>query len=99
MYGGLTDLLKPLLLAVLLFGALGWIASYGYFFWKNKEMSPCAAAGLEGAETLEVAEPYSRDRIVKRATIFGVAAGGLGLLVGLIALCPRLRRSSDRLRE
>ena len=92
MYGGITDLLKPLLLATILFGALGGMASYGYFFWKNKEMCPCAATGLEGAAEIEVAEPYSQDRIAARAVRFGVASGTIGLVIGLIALAPRMRR-------
>ena len=95
MYGGITDLLKPLLLATILFGALGGMASYGYFFWKNKEMCPCAAAGLEGAEGIEVAEPYSQERIVTRAAQFGAASGALGLLIGLVALAPRMRRPEE----
>ena len=95
MYGGITDLLKPLLLSAFLFGALGGMASYGYFFWKNKEMCPCAVTGLEGADDIEVAEPYSQDRIVKRAVQFGIGSGGIGLLIGLIALAPRLRRPEE----
>jgi hypothetical protein len=99
MYGGLIERLKLLLLSALLFGALGGMASYGYFFWKNKEMCPCATAGIEGAEGIVVEEPYSHERIVRRATTFGLVSAGLGLLVGLAALGPRTRWSPDDFME
>ena len=82
---------------MLLFGALGSLGSYGYFFWKNREMCPCAATGLDGADGIEVAEPYSQDRITRRAVTFGAASAGAGFLLALIALAPRLKKPNDDL--
>ncbi|HUT79076.1 MAG TPA: hypothetical protein VM285_15365 [Polyangia bacterium] len=85
---------RSLLLMAFLFGALGGLGSYWWFFWVNREMSPCAPVGVDGkvAAGVEIAEPYSEDLLRRRSLVFaGVAALlGMGLAAALVG--PRSRR-------
>jgi hypothetical protein len=86
--------LKNLLTMALLFGALGGLGSYWWFFWVNREMSPCAPVGVDGrvAAGVEIAEPYCEDNLRRRSLAFGGIGALLGLGVAAIAIIPRSRR-------
>jgi hypothetical protein len=86
--------LRSLLLMALLFGALGGLGSYWWFFWVNRAMSPCAPVGVDGkvAAGVEIAEPYSEELLLGRSLALAGAGAllGLGLAVALVG--PRSRR-------
>jgi hypothetical protein len=92
---GVTCWLKSLFLMALLFGALGGMSAYGYFFWENREMCPCAPAGLEGAERLAVKQPYSAELMIRRSLSFGGIAALIGIGVAVFLTVPRARRLRD----
>jgi hypothetical protein len=92
---GLTCWLKSLLLMATLFGLLGGMSAYGYFFWENREMCPCAAAGLEGAEGIAVKQPYSDELMIRRSLSFGGIAALFGIGVAVLVTAPRARRLRD----
>lgn len=89
---GLTYWIKSLFVLVVLFGLLGGMSAYGYFFFENREMCPCAPAGIEGAENLTVAQPYSDELMVRRSLSFGGVGALFGLAVGMFFLAPRASR-------
>jgi hypothetical protein len=76
----------------LVFGALGAMGAYGYFFWENREMSPCAPVGIAGAEHIEVAQPYSSELLIHRSLVFGGVAALIGIVVGIAVVAPRASR-------
>ena len=94
---GFTCWFKSLLLMALLFGALGGMTAWGYFFFENRKMCPCAPAGLKNAEALEatVAQPYSDDLMLRRSLSFGGVAALIGLVVGIAVVAPRASRLRD----
>jgi hypothetical protein len=89
---GFTCWFKSILLMAVLFGALGGMGSYWYFFWENRKMCPCAPAGLENAEGIAVAQPYSDELMLRRSLSFGGAGVLLGIAVGMAAIAPRANR-------
>jgi hypothetical protein len=86
--------IKNLLTMALLFGALGGLGSYWWFFRVNRAMSPCAPVGVDGAVAagVEIAEPYSEELLLGRSLALGGAGAllGMGLAVALVG--PRSRR-------
>ena len=68
---GFTCWFKSLFLMAALFGALGGMTSWGYFFFENRAMCPCASAGMENAEAIVVAQPYSDELMLNRSLSFG----------------------------
>jgi hypothetical protein len=86
--------IKNLLLMAFLFGALGGLGSYWWFFWVNREMSPCAPVGVDGkvAAGVEIAEPYSEELIRRRSLVFAGAGAALGMGLAVAFVGPRSRR-------
>lgn len=86
--------LRSLLLLGFLFGALGGLGSYWWFFWVNREMSPCAPVGVDGkvAAGVEIAEPYSAEVIRRRSLAFAGAGAALGMGLAAALVGPRSRR-------
>ena len=94
---GVTCWLKSVLLMALLCGALGGMGAWGYFFFENREMCPCAPAGLEDAEGLTVAQPYSDDLMMRRALSFGGVGALIGVVIAALMVAPRASRLKDAL--
>ena len=92
---GFTCWFKSLLLMAVLFGSLGGMGAYGYFFWENREMCPCAPAGIEGGDAIAVAQPYSDDLMAQRSLSFGGVGALLGILIGIAVVAPRASRLRD----
>ena len=94
MTGGLSYWIKSLGLMAILGVSLGGMGSYWYFFWENREMCPCAPAGLEGGDDLNsaVVQPYSEVLMRNRVISFSFSGGLVGIVVGLFASVPRVRR-------
>ena len=78
----------------LLFGALGGLGSYWWFFWVNREMCPCAPVGVDGqvATGVEIAEPYSADSLRLRSLSFAGVGAALGMGLAVAFIGPRSRR-------
>lgn len=77
-----------------LFGLLGGMTAWGYFFFENREMCPCAPVGIENNEALQaaVAQPYSDEFMLRRSLSFGGVAALIGVLVGIAVVAPRASR-------
>lgn len=101
MIGGLSYWIKTLGLMAMLGGSLGWMGSYWYFFWENRDMCPCAPAGIEGGDDLnsQVVQPYSDLIIRNRVISFSFSGGLLGIVVGLFASVPRVRRFKKAMKD
>jgi hypothetical protein len=91
---GFTCWLKGLLSMALLFGAIGAMGAYWYFFWENRNMSPCAPVGNDGtvAEGVTVVQPYSEELLLRRTLSFGAAGALIGVGIGLAGVVPYARR-------
>ena len=87
----LTRRAAPILLSAALFGLLGGMGSYAWFFWKNREMCPCAPAGLDNAEGITVVEPYSSETMTGRALYFGAVFAAVGALSGFLGAAQQRR--------
>lgn len=96
---GLTYWIKSILLVSLAFGLVGGMTAWGYFFFENREMCPCAPAGMEDGEGLTVAQPYSSDLLTRRSLTFGGAGALIGVVVGIAIAAPRARRFNAVSRE
>ncbi|MBN2802520.1 MAG: hypothetical protein JXR91_05465 [Deltaproteobacteria bacterium] len=92
---------SSVLLTAILGASLGGMGSYWYFFWKNRDMCPCAPQGIEGGEGLEdaVAEPYSDVIMRKRVISFSLSGGMLGVAVSLLLITPKIRKFNNALKE
>lgn len=57
-------------------------------------MCPCAPVGIEGGDDLDsqVVQPYSDLIMRNRVISFSFSGGLLGIVVGLFASVPRIRR-------
>lgn len=101
---GFSCWFKSLFLLAALFGGLGAMGAYWYFFWQNREMAPCAPVGINGevVEGVEIVEPYSERMLLRRTATFGAAGVLLGVSLGLVIVGPRsarLRRYERELLE
>jgi hypothetical protein len=94
---GFTCWAKSLFLMALLFGALGGMTSWGYFFFENREMCPCAPVGLENGDALSaaVAQPYSDELMVNRVLSFGGVGALIGIAIGIAVVAPRASRLKE----
>lgn len=89
----LAALIRPLIAAAFLGATLGGLGSMGTFFWANREMSPCASAGLDGVEEA-VAAPMTQN--VRRGVwLWSGAGAAISVSIASIFVIPplvRLRR-------
>ncbi|MFO8073007.1 MAG: hypothetical protein R6V85_14130 [Polyangia bacterium] len=86
---------KALFFMALLFGAIGAMGAYWYFFWQNRNMAPCAPVANDGSvmdEGAEVVQPYSDDLIFKRTMLFGAVGALIGIGIGTAVVGPHARR-------
>jgi hypothetical protein len=90
---------KSLAILAVLGAALGGMGSYWYFFWENREMCPCAPAGLEGGENIKVVQPYSDELMKKRVAAFSFAGAFSGISLALFLIAPRAKKLKDAMRE
>ncbi len=91
---GFTCWVKNLALMAVMFGLLGGMTSWGYFFFENREMCPCAPVGIENNEALQAAvvQPYSEEFMLRRSLSFGGIAALIGVLVGVAVVAPQASR-------
>jgi hypothetical protein len=83
---------RTLIAAALLGATLGALGSAGLFFWKNREMIPCATAGLDCDQ--EVAAPMT-DATQRAVITSGLIGGGTSAVLAAFFVVPtalRLRR-------
>jgi hypothetical protein len=77
--------------AAALVGALGGgLGSMGWFFWANREVSPCATAGLDGA-TVEAAVPLTPEVDERIVLAAGLGAAVAAVAAALFVVPPALR--------
>jgi hypothetical protein len=91
---GFACWLKSLFLMALLFGVIGAMGAYWYFFWQNRNMVPCGPVGNDGsiAAGIEVVQPYSEALLLRRAVLFGAVGALLGIGIGTAVVGPYARR-------
>lgn len=87
---------RTLIAAALLGATLGALGSAGLFFWKNREMAPCATAGLDCEQ--EVAEPMT-DATQRGVITSGVIGGLASMALATIFVVPPALRLRRVLRE
>ena len=91
---GFSCWFKSLFVLAALFGGLGAMGAYWYFFWQNRDMAPCAPVNIDGtvAEGVEIVEPYSERLLLRRTATFGAVGVLLGVSLGLMIVGPRAAR-------
>jgi hypothetical protein len=88
------SIVRPLLAALVLGATLGGLGSVGAFFWDNREMSPCAEAGLIESDS-DCLTAAANDRRRRNIVVSTAAGAGLGLVVAIAWIIPpalRMRR-------
>lgn len=78
--------------ALLLGATLGYVASAGWEFWKNREMCACANVGLVDDETAGV-DRSTRDELQRGFSASTLAGAAVGLAAGVAAWLVTVRRT------